>query len=256
MRPPSSAVTLAAALRVYYQTSQAVPELQPTTSSSKEAQEGPSKAAQRCAKRCRQRMTGSCVSFRESISLTAQLGIMRFLPCFGRRDGSAGRSLNELPEWLLPRVRSLGLFSPGQGINQVLANEYLEDSGIGSHVEDPAAGPTIVTLSLLQPVQLTLQAAENGRPRHRDARDPEDYVKILLEPLSLLVLEGPSRLNFTHAIRQSKRVPLRDGSVLRREKNFRRVSLTFRGIVSDRRSATRSDFPEGYQTYSVRGASA
>lgn len=27
------------------------------------------------------------------------------------------------------------------------------------------------------------------------------------------------------------------------------------GIVSDRRSATRSDFPEGYQTYSVRGAS-
>ncbi|CAL1155661.1 unnamed protein product [Cladocopium goreaui] len=191
---------------VYYQTSQAVPELQPTTSSSQEAQEG--------------------------------------------------RSLNELPEWLLPRVRSLGLFSqPGQGINQVLANEYLEDSGIGSHVEDPAAGPTIVTLSLLQPVQLTLQAAENGRPRHRDARDPEDYVKILLEPLSLLVLEGPSRLNFTHAIRQSKRVPLRDGRVLRREKNFRRVSLTFRGIVSDRRSATRSDFPEGYQTYSVRGAS-
>ena len=28
-------------------------------------------------------------------------------------------------------------------------------------------------------------------------------MKILLEPLSLLVLEGPSRLNFTHAIRQS-----------------------------------------------------
>ena len=31
----------------------------------------------------------------------------------------------------------------------------------------------------------------------------KDYVKVLLEPLSLLVLQGPSRLNFTHAIRQS-----------------------------------------------------
>jgi len=186
---------------IYYQTSQAVPELQPS-SSDVESQEG--------------------------------------------------RSLTELPEWLLPRVRSMGLFGEG-GINQVLANEYLEDSGIGSHVEDPAAGPTIVTLSLLQPVQLTLQAAENGRPRHRNTRDPEDYVKILLEPLSLLVLEGPSRLNFTHAIRQSRRVPLRDGSVLRRTKHFRRVSLTFRGILSEQRSAHRSDFPEGYQTYSVRG---
>lgn len=58
----------------------------------------------------------------------------------------------------------------------MLANEYLEDSGIGSHVEDPAAGPTILTLSLLQPVQLTLQRAFNGRPRHRDVREAEDCV--------------------------------------------------------------------------------
>ena len=27
------------------------------------------------------------------------------------------------------------------------------------------------------------------------------------------------------------------------------------GIISDQRSATRSDLPDGYQTYSVRGAS-
>ena len=43
----SLAVTLAADLRVYYQTSQAVPELQPTTSSSKEAQEGPARLRSR-----------------------------------------------------------------------------------------------------------------------------------------------------------------------------------------------------------------
>ena len=47
--------------------------------------------------------------------------------------------------------------------------------------QDPAAGPTIVTLSLLQPVQLTLQAAENGKPRHKDTRDPEDNAKMGFE---------------------------------------------------------------------------
>ena len=54
-------------------------------------------------------------------------------------------------------------------------------------------------------------------------------MKILLEPFSLLALSGASRFDFTHAIRQSKRVPLRDGQVLRRGPGFRRVSLTFRG---------------------------
>ena len=35
----------------------------------------------------------------------------------------------------------------------------------------------------------------------------QDFIKVLLEPLSLLVLEGPSRYNFTHAIRQSPLEP-------------------------------------------------
>ncbi|CAE7721313.1 ALKBH8 [Symbiodinium sp. CCMP2456] len=187
---------------VYYQTSQSVPELQPTAQSSAKQQRG--------------------------------------------------RDLEELPSWLIPRLRSSGLFSePGRGINQVQANEYLEDSGIGAHVEDPAAGETLVTLSLLRPVQLTLQRAEEGRPVHRDKRDPEDCIKVLLEPRSLFLLEGESRHDFTHAIRQSRRVPLRDGRVVIRDGSFRRVSLTFRGIVEDKRSSSRSDMPTGYETYVV-----
>lgn len=43
----------------------------------------------------------------------------------------------------------------------------------GRSGQDPAAGPTVVTLSLLQPVELTLQRAEDGKPRPRDQRDPE-----------------------------------------------------------------------------------
>eukprot|EP00931_Biecheleriopsis_adriatica_P114951 TRINITY_DN90817_c0_g1_i1.p1 TRINITY_DN90817_c0_g1~~TRINITY_DN90817_c0_g1_i1.p1 ORF type:complete len:311 (-),score=52.23 TRINITY_DN90817_c0_g1_i1:22-903(-) len=188
---------------VYYQTSQDIPELQPTADSPASAQHG--------------------------------------------------RPLSELPSWLLPRLLSLGLFQePGEsGINQVQANEYLEVSGIGTHVEDPAAGPTLATLSLLEPIQLTLQKAIDGKPVHKDARDPEDCIKFLLEPRSLLVLQGPSRYEFSHAIRQSKLVPLRDGSTLRRGCDYRRVSLTFRGILADERSSSRMDTPEGYHAYEV-----
>ena len=39
--------------------------------------------------------------------------------------------------------------------------------------QDPAAGPTVVTLSLLKPIQLTLQRAKEEKPIHRDERDPE-----------------------------------------------------------------------------------
>lgn len=164
---------------IYYQTSQSVPELQPTGDSSTSAQQG--------------------------------------------------RPMSDLPPWLLHRVLDTGIYLADPGINQVQANEYLEDSGIGLHVEDPAAGPAFATLSLLEPVQMTLSRAIDGRPVPRDGRDREDCAKVLLEPRSLLVLQGDSRYGFAHAIRQSRLVHLRDGGILRRSTGYRRISLTFRG---------------------------
>jgi len=163
-----------------------------------------------------------------------------------------GRALGELPAWLLPRVHGTGIYQ--EGVNQVQANEYLADSGIGVHVEDPAAGPAFATLSLLQPVQLTLSRARNGRPLPREERDREDCFKVLLEPRSFLVLQGESREDFAHAIRQSRLVQLRDGGVLRRDPSYRRVSMTFRSIVEQQRSSQRMDLPSGYKTYTVPSA--
>mmetsp|Transcript_3754 Transcript_3754/g.13891 ORF Transcript_3754/g.13891 Transcript_3754/m.13891 type:complete len:343 (-) Transcript_3754:193-1221(-) len=188
---------------VYYQTTQSVPALQPTSESPTTAQ--------------------------------------------------CGRPLSDLPSWFLPRIHATGLFEgvPEVGLNQVQGNEYLEDSGIGLHVEDPGAGETLATVSLLQPVLFTLQRAVNGRPMSPDERDEEDCLKILLEPRSLLILQGESRHNFAHAIRQSKRVPLRDGSVLRRDVGYRRVSMTCRCIDLERRTGNRQDFPERYVKYQL-----
>jgi len=163
-----------------------------------------------------------------------------------------GRALQDLPAWLLRRVLDTGVFESGAGtVNQVQANEYLDASGIGVHVEDPAAGPSLATLSLREPVQMTLSRAVDGRPQPRDTRDREDYVKILLEPRSLLVMQGESRYGFAHAIRQSRLVPLRGGEVFRRGRDYRRVSLTFRGILEDERTAERQDMPEGYVPFTL-----
>lgn len=82
-----------------------------------------------------------------------------------------GRPLSDLPFWLLPRLRSMGILSGERQVNQVQGNEYLEDSGIGLHVEDPAAGPDFATLSLMAPIQLTLQRAVDGRPQPAKQRE-------------------------------------------------------------------------------------
>jgi len=166
-------------------------------------------------------------------------------------EAQRGRPLDEMPEWLLQRVLQLGVFQ-GDSLNQVLANEYLENAGIGLHVEDPAAGDVVVTLSLISPVQFTLQRAVDGKPQHKTVRNKEDCVKILLEPRSLLILSGESRHGYAHCIRQSRLVPLRDGEVLRRSDDYRRVSLTFRSIVEEKRTANRQDAPEGFVAYKVR----
>eukprot|EP00929_Paragymnodinium_shiwhaense_P076144 TRINITY_DN39091_c0_g1_i1.p1 TRINITY_DN39091_c0_g1~~TRINITY_DN39091_c0_g1_i1.p1 ORF type:complete len:239 (+),score=24.84 TRINITY_DN39091_c0_g1_i1:168-884(+) len=164
-------------------------------------------------------------------------------------DDQFGRPLTELPHWLLPRVLQTGAFDGTTGINQVAANDYRERAGIGVHVEDPAAGGTICALSLLSPVEFTLSRAPDGKPVPKERREREDCVKVLLEPRSLLVLQGDSRYMWAHCIRASRLVHLRDGSTLKRAEDFRRVSLTFREILKDERTAQRQDFPDGYVAF-------
>lgn len=150
-------------------------------------------------------------------------------------NGQRGRPLSELPPWLLPRVLESGVFSRLREINQVAANEYLERSGIGAHVEDPTSfGPNLATLSLLSPVEITLTPVEQLHQSNSGV-DHGNWVKILLEPRSLFVLQDDSRYRFTHGIRRSKIVTLSDGTSFRRGPDYRRISLTFRELLETRR---------------------
>ncbi|KAG7350016.1 2OG-Fe(II) oxygenase superfamily-domain containing protein [Nitzschia inconspicua] len=85
---------------------------------------------------------------------------------------------------------------------QVLVNEYRNNLGIASHFEDfDAFGDTIVTISLINPIYMTLK-----RPTERtNACDTyHDIVKILLEPGSILVMKRDARYQYRHGIGKSK----------------------------------------------------
>lgn len=143
--------------------------------------------------------------------------------------------------------------------------------GIASHFEDVNAfGPIIVTISLIQPVYMTLK-----RPveKTNGCEDYHDIVKILLEPGSLLVMKDDARYEYRHGIGKSKWVHYFDDGVgsradtatsnrrdegsgnlvssvsasgdataskrgqvsLRRDDSYRRVSLTIRHLLRTRR---------------------
>lgn len=119
--------------------------------------------------------------------------------------------------------------------SQILVNEYRGNAGISTHFEDSTAfGGVIGTVSLLSPVYLTLE-----RPLEKISPTLLARVKVLLEPRSLLVLEGEARRDWRHGITGQRRIGLPDGSVVRRGPEFRRVSLTIRHLLAGRRRVPR-----------------
>lgn len=123
--------------------------------------------------------------------------------------------LGPLPDFLnalAHRLRDEGHFpSPP---DQVIVNEYGAGQGISAHVDcQPCFGDVIASLSLLSPCMMRLQQVRTG-----------EIADLWLEPASLIVLTGPARHDWTHAI------PARQSDVVagQRHPRARRVSLTFR----------------------------
>ena len=122
----------------------------------------------------------------------------------------------------------LSLFSLSQ------VNEYEGTCGIASHFEDTSAfGPIIATISLISP---TLMSLTKPKVKDNDCEDLSDFTKILLEPCSLFVMEEECRFDWRHGIsRTAELVPLPDGKFIRRDENYRRISLTIRHLKEGRR---------------------
>jgi alkylated DNA repair dioxygenase AlkB len=134
------------------------------------------------------------------------------------RSVSSADYLGPLPGWLAVlagRLVDKGAFSSLP--DQVIVNEYLPGQGISAHIDCvPCFGETIAVLSLGGSVVMTFQCAST------DARR-----EMVLPACNLLVLSGPARYDWLHAI------PARKSDMIAgvRAQRLRRVSLTFRSVV-------------------------
>ena len=126
--------------------------------------------------------------------------------------------LGPIPDWLgglCKRLYEEGVFS--ERPDQVIINEYLPGQGITPHIDCvPCFGETIASLSLGSPCVMEFSQPEAKR------KEP-----VLLEPRSLVVLEGNARYRWQHSIPQRK-TDIYSGQ---RFSRGRRISLTFRTVI-------------------------
>jgi len=126
--------------------------------------------------------------------------------------------LGLLPIWLSSLSKKLhdnGIFLSMP--DQVIVNEYLPGQGIAAHIDwVPCFANTVASLSL-------------GSPCIMDFSNPKTDEKksIFLEERSLVVLSGPARYEWQHAI------PARKSDVIDgiKTERARRISLTFRNVI-------------------------
>jgi len=136
------------------------------------------------------------------------------------RRVTAESRLGPLPGWLAPlaeRLAAEGIFAAPP--DQVIINEYLPGQGISAHVDCvPCFGETIASLGLGSDCLMRLAHPGTGA-RH----------DLHFEERGLVVLAGPARHDWTHAI------PARKSDVVAgaRRPRQRRLSLTFRTVTLD-----------------------
>lgn len=127
--------------------------------------------------------------------------------------------LGALPDWLSSLSKKLhhgGIFSSAP--DQVIINEYMPGQGISAHIDCvPCFADTVASLSLGSSCVMEFSHPKTGEKK-----------SIVLEERSLIVLSGPARYEWQHAI------PARKSDIINGIKieRTRRVSLTFRNVIA------------------------
>lgn len=107
--------------------------------------------------------------------------------------------------------------------DQVIVNEYTRSQGISPHVDATSFGPTVISISLLEPTNMIFTPIPG-----RAAGEP---VTLTLEPRTLLVMTGEARYHWKHSIPSRVTVTRADGSTYAKPETYRRISLTYRTVV-------------------------
>jgi len=120
--------------------------------------------------------------------------------------------LGLLPHWIQLTAQKLP-FKPDQAI----VNEYLPGQGISAHIDCvPCFDDAIASLSMGSPVIMQFTNPQTGEKQ-----------EILLKERSLIMLTGPARYEWQHAI------PARKSDIINgiKTERARRISLTFRTVI-------------------------
>ena len=136
------------------------------------------------------------------------------------RNITSDLQIGELPDWLQSytvRLYQAGYFP--ETPDQVIINEYQSGQGISAHIDCvPCFAGTIASLSLGSPCVMDFTHGKTG-----------EKSSLLLEPRSLLVLNGDARYIWQHAIAGRKTDKWNGQSIQR----TRRISLTFRKVIEE-----------------------
>jgi alkylated DNA repair dioxygenase AlkB len=132
------------------------------------------------------------------------------------RSVDASAFLGSLPDWAAPlaeRFQREGLLAP----DQLIVNEYEPGQGISAHIDNIVAfGDTVLSLTLGSACVMLFADTKSAQE-----------VPLLIEPRSLVVMQGDARYAWKHSIPARKKDTYQ-GRVIERA---RRVSLTFRSVI-------------------------
>jgi len=126
--------------------------------------------------------------------------------------------LGPLPSWSgIVAERLLGNNYLNKLPDQIIVNEYLPGQGIANHVDcEPCFGDTIITISLNATCVMDFINLET-----------KEKIEVILEPRSLVVINGAARYKWSHGI-AARKTDLFKNIKINRDL---RVSLTFRNVV-------------------------
>lgn len=126
--------------------------------------------------------------------------------------------IGELPAWALELANDLHEKQFFQELpDQLIVNEYIPGQGIAPHIDcTPCFEGTIASISLGSACVMDFTHSIR-----------KEKIPILLEPRSLVVLQGDSRYFWTHGI-AGRKADVFEGKPFLRQ---RRVSLTFRKTI-------------------------
>ncbi len=147
---------------------------------------------------------------------------------FGYIYGYEGTSLipgDKFEGWISTLAEYLVKYGIMDEVDQCIVNEYDRDQKIGKHIDGQRGqrlnifGPRIVSFSLGADTNFIFSNTKGN-----------EKVEIFVPTRSILIMTEDSRYNWTHEIPKRLSVNI-DGKMVKKDNNYRRISLTFRKTV-------------------------